>query len=224
MASYNHFIRTLRPVPRIRCQSTGDFMDSEPLSQLVRRLRQGDDTLANELFARFARRLIGLARIHLDARMRQKVDPEDVVQSVYKSFFRRLDAKEIDVSNWDSLWSLLTVMTLRKCARQAEQFHAAKRDARREIDLGSSDSGADAWKQVADREPTPDEAILLTEAIEQTMSDFDPEDRAVVVLSLQGYTVREISSQLNRADRTVRRLRERVRQRLEQMVAETDGA
>ena len=49
---------------------------SASLSELVRRLRQGDDTFANELFARFARRLIGLARTHLDRRMQQNSDPE----------------------------------------------------------------------------------------------------------------------------------------------------
>src|SRR5437660_12419450 len=134
---------------------------SASLSELVRRLRTGDDTLANELFQRFARRLIGLARSHLDSHLRQKVDPEDVVQSVYKSFFRRLEAEQIETPSWDSLWYLLTVMTLRKSAKQAEHLHAAKRDARREVSLNAGPTDADSWKQTADREPTPDEPALL---------------------------------------------------------------
>ena len=201
-----------------------DLMTSSAsLSELVRRLRQGDDTFANELFARFARRLIGLARTHLDRRMQQKVDPEDVVQSVYRSFFRRLDAEQIETPSWDSLWYLLTVMTLRKCAKQAEQMHAAKRDARREVSLQSDGDSGDSWKHVADREPTPEEAALLTELVDQTMRDFDPEDHAVVMMSLQGYNVREISASLKRADRSVRRLRERVRKRLEDMLAQSEN-
>src|SRR6266542_4997008 len=81
---------------------TGRFMSSTAsLSELVRRLRTGDDTLADELFQRYARRLIGLARTHLDSHLRQKVDPEDVVQSVYKSFFRRLEAEQVEALNWD---------------------------------------------------------------------------------------------------------------------------
>jgi len=40
--------------------------------------------LHGALFEQFAQRLIGLARLHLDARLQHKVDPEDVVQSVYK--------------------------------------------------------------------------------------------------------------------------------------------
>src|SRR5262245_47104649 len=38
---------------------------------------------------RFSRRLIGLARVHLGGRLRTKVDPEDVVQSAYKSLLGR---------------------------------------------------------------------------------------------------------------------------------------
>src|SRR5215813_14531259 len=109
-----------------------DMDQPDSLSELVRRLREGDDTLARQMFQRFAARLVGLAHRHLDGRLRQKLDPEDVVQSVYRSFFRRLDADQVEVVTWDSLWYLLTVMTLRKCATQAEHFQAGRRDARRE--------------------------------------------------------------------------------------------
>jgi RNA polymerase sigma-70 factor (ECF subfamily) len=201
--------------------SSNAFMDStDSFVDLVRRLKTGDDALVNELFQRYARRLIGLARTHLDGKLRQKVDPEDVVQSVYKSFFRRLEADQVEMIDWDSLWYFLTVMTLRKCAGQAEHYQAGRRDVRREAATQENDSKA-SWRAVIDREPTPDEAVILTETVEHTMRDFDPEDRAVVVLSLQGYSVREISLQLKRADRSVRRLRERVRKRLEQMIAES---
>ena len=42
-----------------------------------------------EGFERFTRRLIGLARRHLDERLQHKIDPEDVVQSAYKSLYIR---------------------------------------------------------------------------------------------------------------------------------------
>lgn len=197
-------------------------MDSnDSFAEFVRRLKTGDDGLVNELFQRYACRLIGLARNHLDAKLRQKVDPEDVVQSVYKSFFRKLEADQVDMIDWDSLWYFLTVMTLRKCARHAEHYQAGKRDVRREVATQSDDSKA-SWRAVIDREPTPDEAVMLTDMVEQTIRDFDPEDQAVIVLSLQGYTVREISVQLKRADRSVRRLRERVRKRLEHVLSDAD--
>lgn len=44
-----------------------------------------------ELVDRYTRRLLELARRQLPERVRRRVDPEDVVQSVYRSFFRRLN-------------------------------------------------------------------------------------------------------------------------------------
>jgi RNA polymerase sigma-70 factor, ECF subfamily len=51
------------------------------------RLRSGDQDAAREVFQRFVGQLIRLARRQFDVVLRRKVDPEDVVQSAYKSFF-----------------------------------------------------------------------------------------------------------------------------------------
>ena len=67
----------------------------------------------------------------------------------------------------------------------------------------------------------PEEALLLTETVEELLRGLDEEDREVVALSLQGYTTREISDRLGRAERTVRWIREGVRKRLERMHAES---
>lgn len=189
---------------------------------LMDRLRTGEDGAAREVFVRFAGRLAGLARRHMDARMAAKVDPEDVVQSAYKSFFLRQREGELDVGTWDGLWGLLTLITLRKCADRAAYYRTEKRDVTRETASGSrDDSTPEAAALVLDREPQPDEAAVLAETVEalfRTMTD--PDERAVVELSLQGFTATEISTKLGRAERSVRRLREHVRKRLERMRAE----
>ena len=61
---------------------------SESFAEVMVRLRTGDETAAGEVFRRYARRLIGRARLRLEG-LSHKVDAEDVVQSVYKSFFHR---------------------------------------------------------------------------------------------------------------------------------------
>ena len=48
-------------------------MDAEPLSQsLLEQLRAGDNRADEAIFQRFAHRLVGLARVRLDERLRQK--------------------------------------------------------------------------------------------------------------------------------------------------------
>jgi len=178
------------------------------------RLKHGDNAAASELFTRFSHQLVTLAVRNIHGGLRHKVDPEDVVQSAYKSFFVRYGAGKVDAVNWNSLWGLLTLITVRKCAERAAYHQAQRRDGARE--RSQSDDSA-AWPDPIGREPTPDEAALLAETIEQLFADLDEDERPVLKLSLEGYSTREISERLGRAERTVRLLREGVRHRLEQM-------
>jgi len=189
---------------------------SDSFAQFLARLHNQDDAAAQELFVRFAHQLIALALRHIDAGLRHKVDPEDVVQSVYKSFFVRYGAGNLDVVNWNSLWGLLTLITVRKCAERAAYHRAECRDAGREVSPPRQEEAA-AWLEPLGREPTPLEAAVLSETVEQLLAGLDDQERPVLELSLQGYTTREISEQLRRAERTVRFLREGIRDRLERM-------
>lgn len=187
-------------------------------AEMMQRLRAGDQGAAAEVFRRFANRLIGLARSHLDQRLRQKVDPEDVMQSALKSFFVRHAGGQFDLSGWDSLWSMLVVITLRKCGHKAEYFHAAMRDVGREQAAPvSSEDSATSWQAVA-HEPTPVQAALLAEAVEQVLQSLgDDRERHIVELSLQGFSAVEVSQQVGRSERTVQRVLDRVRRRLQRM-------
>jgi RNA polymerase sigma-70 factor (ECF subfamily) len=197
---------------------------SDSVAELMARLRSGEDAAAREVFVRFAGRLVGLARRHLDARLAVKVDPEDIVQSAYKSFFVRHRDGGLEVGSWDGLWGVLTVITLRKCADRAAHFRTGKRDVAREVPAApAGESGSVFGGLALDREPLPDEAAVLAETVEALFRTVDdPDERAILELSLQGYTAGEISERLGRAERSVRRLRERVRKRLERMQAEPE--
>src|SRR5262245_956158 len=192
----------------------------DSFAEFVTRLKAGDDRAATELFQRFARQLIALARRRFDGGLRHKVDPEDVVQSAYKSFFFRYGAGNLEIVNWNSLWGLLALITVRKCAERAAYHSAERRDAAREVAPQRADQPM-PWLEPIGREPTPLEAAVLSEIVEQLLAMLDEEERPILELSLQGYTTREISERLGRAERTVRLLREGVRHRLERMGRES---
>src|SRR4051794_6881107 len=99
---------------------------------LTSRLQADDPGAAAEVFRRYARRLLGLASSRLGELLRRKAGPEDVVQSVFRSFFLRMRQGRFDLDGWDDLWSLLVVITVRKCVNRREFFQAACRDVRRE--------------------------------------------------------------------------------------------
>jgi RNA polymerase sigma-70 factor (ECF subfamily) len=196
-------------------------MGQEPsFDVLLDRLRRGDASAPDEIFRRFAYRLIGLARQRLDARVRQKVDPEDVVLSAFKSFFLRHAQQEFELDSWDSLWTLLTVITLRKCGHQTRHFHAAAHDVRREVTpVGGADDSSASWQAIA-RDPTPAEATLLADTVQQLFDSLNANGRRIIELALEGYKTAEIAARVGRAERTVYRTLERVKGRLERLRVE----
>jgi RNA polymerase sigma-70 factor (ECF subfamily) len=195
--------------------STASFAD------LMARLKAGDQDAATEIFHQFAHRLIGLARSRLDRFLRQKIDPEDVMQSVFRSFFVRQAKGEFDLLNWDSLWSLLTVITLRKCGHRVDYFRADCRDVRRESpNRALPDDSVLSWQAIA-REPTPSEAVQLTETLEHVLRDFNEREREIISLSLQGYSPEEIVPQVGRTERTIYRVLERLKRKLRRLQSES---
>jgi RNA polymerase sigma-70 factor (ECF subfamily) len=182
-------------------------------------LRRGDGEAAAHLFGRYAHRLLALARGHLHGRLRQKIDPEDVVQSVFRSFFRRCSDDPFEFDSWDAVWGLLVLLTLRKCGRRVGHFLAARRDLRREISLTTADNSGFAWDLPAD-EPTPAEAAMLNDLVERLMTRLSSErKRRIFDLSLQGYSIAEISAEVGYYERGVERVRAEIRHLLEEQVA-----
>ena len=188
--------------------------------ELMDRLNDGDEEAAAEIFNRFVRRLIFLARSRLNAQVRQKEDPEDVVQSVFRSFFTRQVEGQFEIGSWGSLWAMLAVITLRKCGNRIEYFQAAKRNVQRDIPGGTKPNETEesrlTWEGIA-REPTPAEAAAITETLEELMAGLDQRERLILSLRLQEYTVQEISEQVDRSERTIARVLERVRERMQTM-------
>lgn len=171
---------------------------------------------AGEEFERFTRRLIGLARNQLDARLHHKIEPEDIVQSVYKSFFLRYGDAESQPQDVDGLWRLLTLITVRKCADRVRYHQAGRRNMAREA-RAAADSNIDLWRDAIGREPTPDHAAVMTDTVQQILSGLSDLERPVIELSLQGYSTQEVSEKLGRAERSVRRVRERLKKQLEEL-------
>jgi RNA polymerase sigma-70 factor (ECF subfamily) len=176
---------------------------------LMRRVRAGDNTAAEQIYTQYAHRVIGLARSRLSPPIKQKEDPDDVAQSVFKSFFRAQQAGHFQLEDREGLWKILFVITLRKCARRFERYGAKSRDAQREV----------AFMEETAHDPTPDEAVLLTETVEELLRDLHERERPILVLALNGHTPEEISTQIGRTERTVYRVLKRVREKLEEMHA-----
>jgi RNA polymerase sigma-70 factor (ECF subfamily) len=188
------------------------------IQELLTRVQHGDQAAAAAVFDRYKRRLLALARSHLDTRIRRKVDPDDIVQSVFRSFFQRQQEGQFDLHDWDQLWSLLALITARKCKNACIYFTRAKRSASLEVTAeGSGDEALASWQALAS-EPTPEEAAVLADLVERLVGGLPQRERRIVQLSLEGNDARAIAQAVGRAERTVRRTLDHFRHRLEEAV------
>src|SRR5258708_13155234 len=84
------------------------------------------------MFHRFAEKLIALGASRLSEKLGRRVDPEDVVQSAYRSFFVGARDGRYALERSGDLWRLLVAITMHKLHHQVERYTAVKRAVARE--------------------------------------------------------------------------------------------
>ena len=156
---------------------------------LLRRFRSGERSAATELYLRYAKRLQALAKSQTAPVLAPRFDPEDVVQSVFRTFFRRVGEGQYDVPEGEELWKLLLVISLNK-VRALGNFHRAeKRDVRRT-------NAAKDLDEVADEQGTSDEHSLaiLQMVVEDLLGQLTPAEQKIVELRIERHDITNIAS------------------------------
>jgi RNA polymerase sigma-70 factor (ECF subfamily) len=184
--------------------------DDLPTAELLQRLRAGDPQAAEQLFARYARRLTRLAEQHLSRKLAGRLDGEDVVQSVFRTFFRRGAEGEFTLDSSAQLWRLLVKITVLK-ARAKGRYHSADRR-----DAGAEHPGdSDGWlPEALAHEPGPEEAAILVDQVEALLRGLPPLHARVLECRLQGHNVSDVAEQLGVSRQTVHRVLNLLQQRL----------
>jgi RNA polymerase sigma-70 factor (ECF subfamily) len=180
----------------------------------VARWQAGDQDAAAQLWKRYAIRLIALVRSRLTSKLASKVDPEDVVQSAYRSFFTEARDDRYVLQQSGDLWRLLVAIALHKLDHQMRRHRAGKRSAALEQHFGAESDLLHLHAQRIAKEPSPAEAVALTDELEQMMRMLEPPRRRMVEMRLQGYSLEEIAADTKRNERTVRRALKQVEQYL----------
>lgn len=177
--------------------------------ELAERCRRGDEDACRQLFDCYVERLVALARRRISQRLASRVDPEDIVQSVFRTFFGRLKAGRFRLEEQDDLCKLLMRITVHKALRQIHFHQAAKRNPRAE--LGQGTEANERLLAVIDRDPSPDEAVAFVDHLENFLGGLKAQEREILEMRLQGYSNEEIAQKLGIYDRKIRRVIERLR-------------
>jgi RNA polymerase sigma factor (sigma-70 family) len=178
---------------------------------LLERLRRGDELAAEALFSRYFKRLTALARSRLSHRLARRTDPEDIVMSVYRSFFVGARAGCFTLSRGGDLWRLLSSITTHKLLRKARREQADRRSVDCEVPLDPANEGEFLGRHP---QPTPADALALADELEQVLAALEPFPRRVLELRLQQAQIAEIAQDTGRSERTVRRALGQIRELL----------
>jgi RNA polymerase sigma-70 factor (ECF subfamily) len=169
-------------------------------TSLLRRLREGQPDAATQLFDRYASKILALASAYLGKDLVPRFDAEDILQSVFRTFFRRAGQGEYDLPDGNNLWKLLFVIGLNKIRSKGAHHRADMRDVR----LTTTGPAAESALTGLCAEDTH----ALTElklTIEEILGKFPASQRVIIELRMEGDKVDEIARKAGRSKRTVER-------------------
>jgi RNA polymerase sigma-70 factor (ECF subfamily) len=175
----------------------------------LRRIQSGNQDAATLLYLRYAERLRLLARAESSPELARRVDAEDIVQSVFASFFRGVGRGYYEVPAGDELWKLLLVIALNKIRAQGAYHRAAKRDVRQTV-------GGHVLERLskADHDPESAAVAFLRLVIEEVLEGLPEIQQRMIELRIEGHEVAAIAAQTRRSKRTVERVLQEFREKL----------
>lgn len=160
---------------------------TDPNADLLRRVRDGDQHALAELFSLYRDRLWQVINFRLDARLRNRVDADDVVQEAYLAAAQRIEHYLDDSTQTFFIWlRLIAKQTLIDIHRR--HLGAQMRDASRDMSIHAHFAQATSMSiasQLLGSFTSPSQVAMRDEAakqLDQAIETMEPIDREVLAL------------------------------------------
>lgn len=182
---------------------------SEPgsVTGWIKAFAEGDQEAAGRLWERYFSRLARVASAMMGHARRGAGDASDVALSALGCFFQKVqDGRFSDLAGRDELWRLLVLITKRKSINWIRHEKAAKRDEDRRQ--------PEAWlADLVGSEPTPEFTAELLDEYQHLIDLLRQEDATLCLIAMrkaQGYTTKEIATELSLSPRSIQRKFKRI--------------
>jgi RNA polymerase sigma-70 factor, ECF subfamily len=200
------------------------FADSSETGHLLEQVSQGDRQAFEALFKRHHHELHRVVSMRLDRRLRQRIDPADVVQETELEAYRRLDDYLARRPMPFGLW-------LRKTAHEKliklreQHLDAAKRSVKREL-LPPEGTSLDLLRRMLGKGVTPSQHAIEKEhaaRVREALGELDEADREILLMRyLEKLSNVDIACILNLTPSAVSKRHGRAILRLERTLRDLD--
>ena len=187
-------------------------MPESSITQWIAALKKGDVLVVQQLWEKYAERLVVLARRRLADSPRAVSDEEDIALSAFRTVCHAAaNGRFSDLRNRDELWWLLLRVTQRKILDQTRYQRAEKRGGGRvypltDVQAACGGMAGNPLAELISREPSPEYLAILAESHDQLLKRLrDDRLREVALRRLEGYTTEEIAQRMKVSARTVQR-------------------
>ncbi|QEH33597.1 RNA polymerase sigma factor RpoE [Aquisphaera giovannonii] len=182
------------------------------LSSFLARIQAGDGNAARELLQRYESEVRLVVRRQLPRLLRSRFDSLDFLQSVWGSFFRRMREAPTAFEDSRHLVAFLARAAKNKVIDEYRRAASQKQDMHREEPLWSE---GDRPREVPDRVDSPSEVAQAREVFGMLRDLLPEERRTILEMKAEGLSSRDIGEKLGISERTVQRVLEDLRRRVE---------
>lgn len=192
-----------------------------PDVELVDRWRGGDELAAGILHKRYMAKLLNLVGRHLASRFNPRLDADDVVQSVFGSFFNGAREGRYAFDAENDFWKLLLTIALNKVRNTVRHHQTQMRDLGKESFSTNADGSETLMANLRNPQRIAAEYAEFLESLDELLDQLDPSEQTLLRYQIEGYTQKEIADKMNLNDRTIRRMLTRIRNRGVEMLDNT---
>ncbi len=179
------------------------------IRELLARIKNGDEEAARERLSRYESKVRLVVRRQLPRLLRSRFDSTDFLQSVWGSFFHRIQTEPNDLNEEENLIGFLAWAARNKVIDEYRRVTSLKQNIHREESI---ENQADRETTLASGD-TPSQLAQAHETFDR-LSRLLPEDRRVILeLKAAGYSCGEIGDRLGLSERTVQRVLEELKNR-----------
>ena len=192
-------------------------MPNEPdISDLIARAKAGDETAIREFLSRFEPEVRMMVRGRLPRMLRTQFDSMDFVQAVWQSFFADLQSSSRQFENVHHLRGFLAGVARNKVYEEHRRLTRTKKHAlAREQSLYVRRGSREVELALISPEPTPSQAVQASDRLAQLVARCSPLEVQVITLRRQEMTFDEIARRTGVSERSVRRIIDEARERME---------